>query len=157
MKELFEKFAAAFKRFTGKDLTATAENPELTLDDVNAMEASAIEMEELRTTVATLKDEANTHATRITELEASVETANASTEPLKAALTENGVQLAADADMVALAIEKINAWGKQGGTATAAKSTTADEVNAGADPFHTSVDDEVAEARAKVGLGNRKK
>lgn len=148
---LFARFAAAFKRFTSRDLTATAENPELTIDDVNAMEASATEMEELRTTVATLKDEANTHATRITELETNVETANAATAPLVAALTENGVQLAEGADVVALAVEKINAWGKQGGKPAAAVSTSADEVNGNTNPYHTSVDDEVAAMREKAG------
>ncbi len=155
---LFERFSAAWAVLVGTDLVAKEGKPELTEENVASLEASATEIKELRAANTTLKDEASTAAqsisdleAKVTEAEANAATANAVTEKITAALKENNVEVAEDADVAKLAVEKINAWGKSGGAPTPAVATKGDVLGeyGKQDPTLTAMDIKARERYAR--------
>lgn len=132
---LYERFVAAWAALTGATIASEGEKPELTEENVATLEAAATKVEALETENTTLKDENQTHATRITELAGELETANdatahaaAAVTPILEALENNNVEVAEGTDPVAVAVETINAWGKMAPNATATPVSTADAI-----------------------------
>lgn len=145
--DLFAQFKAAFKRFTGKDLSATAEKPELSAEDISALEASATEVETLRADNSTLKDQNQEHATTIADLETAAVTATeartAASDKVKATLEKFNVPVAADADVLTVANETLEAWAKKSGLATSSASETADDLGDGTPSAEFSETDQI--------------
>ena len=129
---LFERFTAGWKAFTGADISAIDGKPELTEENVAALEAAAKDLETVKADNDTLKGENQAHAERITELEATVEAAATSETVISAALEANNVEVPEGTDLASVVAEKINAWGKTVPAATAAVSTSADDLGDGA-------------------------
>lgn len=159
--KLLERFTAAFEALTGKaELASENGKPELSEENVAAVEAAAEEVKTLRADNEQLKDAAATHAqavsdfeTKVSDAEAKVTAAEEKLNPIIAALEDNNIDVAEGSDAVATAVETINAWGKGGGKPSGTGVTGADDLGEDvAANYHTSVDDEVTQAREALGI-----
>jgi chromosome segregation ATPase len=157
---LFERFQASFKVLTGKaEIAANDGKPELSEENVAALEAAADEVKELRESNATLKDEAQTAATTISELEAAAQTAKdekeateAKVETLASTLANYNVKVEEGENALDVANTTLEAWAKRSGLATAATTTTEEDLDGKKDEFYSQTDEDVKAARAQIGL-----
>jgi hypothetical protein len=127
--KLFERFAAAWAVLTASDFTAVEGKPELTEENVAALEAAATRLEAVQGENETLKADNQTHAERITELEAVVEENAATVATIFDALEANNVEVPEGTDLAAIVADKINAWGKTVPAATAVVTSAADDMD----------------------------
>lgn len=159
MKFSWEDFKATFKSWTGKEPKSTAEEPELTAEDIQAMNDAVTERDNLKSQVETLKAEAQTAATNISELEAAAQTAKdekqaieAKVETLASTLAKYNVKVAEGENALDVANTTLEAWAKRSGLATGAASSTADDLNDGTPSFHSQTDEDVKAARARLNM-----
>ncbi|MGB0368764.1 MAG: hypothetical protein ACPGD8_05130 [Flavobacteriales bacterium] len=161
---LLERFTAAFAVLTGKaELAAQDGKPELSEDNVAAFEAAADEVKNLRAANEQLKDAAQEHAqavsdleTKVSDAEEKVTVAEEKLNPIEAALKDNNIDVAEDSDAVATAVDTINKWGNEGGKPSGTGVTGADELGEEkVNDYHTSIDDEVAQAREELGFDKK--
>jgi TfoX/Sxy family transcriptional regulator of competence genes len=130
--KLSERFAAVMVALTADQFTLVEGKPELTEENVAALEAAAADLETAKAEVETLKGENQTHAERIQELEATAADAAAATGVITEALEANNMLPEDGADFAAHVAAKINAFGKTVPAATAVVTTSADELDASA-------------------------
>lgn len=158
---LFERFSASFAVLTGKaEIAATDGKPELSEENVAALEAAADEVKGLREENETLKGHAQTHAEAISDLESKVEDATTKAtetkegiDTLASTLANYNVKVEEGEDVVAKTNETLEAWANRSGLATATTTTTADNLEEGKqDEFYSQTDEDVKAARAAIGL-----
>lgn len=152
--DLFKRFAAAWAVLTASEFEAVEGKPELTEENVAALEAAAEGINTVKAENDTLKGENQAHAEKITELESTVEAAAKSSAVIEAALEANNVEVPEGTDLAAVVAEKINAWGKTVPAATAAVSTSADDLGDGAtdETIYSDID---KRAQAKFNRNNK--
>lgn len=152
--KLFERFTAAWAVLTASSLTAIEGKPELTEENVAALEAAATQLETFKSENDTLKGQNQTHAERITELEATVEAATASETVITEALAANNMEVPEGTDVAAFVAEKINAYGKTVPPATPVAPSAADDLGDTAtdEDFLTDID---RRARAKANRNKK--
>lgn len=126
--DLFKRFAAAWAVLTASAFEAVEGKPELTEENVAALEAAASDLETTKAEMETLKGENQTHAERIAALEETEESATAFATAIVEVLEANNVDVPEGADVAAIVAEKINAWGASVPPATAAAASTADDL-----------------------------
>lgn len=129
--KLSERFAAVMIALTASEFSIKEGKPELTEENVAALEAAAQRLEAVQADNDTLKSENQSHAERIAELEAAVEESAATVATIFDALEANNVEVPEGADLAAIAAEKINAWGKTVPAATAVVPSAADDLGDG--------------------------
>lgn len=148
--KLSERFAAVMIALTASEFTIAEGKPELTEENVAALEAAATELSTARADVETLKGENQAHAETIAQLEADAEASAAVVDTIREALVANNVELAEGADVAAIAAEKINAWGASVPPATPVSPTDGDDLGDGKDEaFLTEIDKRARAKRSK--------
>jgi len=151
--KLFERFAAAWAVLTASDFTAVEGKPELTEENVAALEAAATRLEAVQGENETLKADNQTHAETIAQMEAAASASAGFIETVRAALFANNVEVPEGADLAAIAAEKINAWGKSVPAATAVVPSAADDLgDATEEEYLTEID---RRARAKANRNKK--
>lgn len=146
--KLFERFAAAFAVLTASNFEAVEGKPELTEENVEALEAAATKVETLEAENLQLKGENQTHAERIAELETTVEGHAGTVATIYDALEANNMVPEDGTALGAHVAEKINAFGKTIPAATPVASTEGDDLNdaEGGETIYSEVDRRAHEA-----------
>lgn len=126
--KLLERFAAAWAVLTASQFEAAEGKPELTEENVAALEDAAAKLENLTAENNQLKEENQAAAEVLAQLEDETEAANAFASAITEALEANNVEVPEGADVTALVVEKINAWGKTVPAATTVVPTAADDL-----------------------------
>lgn len=138
---LLERFAAAWAVLTASAFDAAEGKPELTEENVAALEDAAAKLDALTAENNQLKEENQLHAEVIEQMETETEAANASAAVILEALQANNVEVPEGTDITAVAVEKINAWGKTVPAATAVVPTDADNLGDSTEPDYLTAFD----------------
>jgi regulator of replication initiation timing len=125
-----ERINAFWNKHFGAELFP-ADGTDVAIEEthVEGLEAMGTKLEELEAENTQLKEENQTHAERLAELEAVELTASADAALIIEALEANNVELAEGQSIAELAAEKINAWGKTVPDATPVASTSDTDVD----------------------------
>lgn len=144
---LLERFAAAWAVLTASAFEAAEGKPELTEENVAALEDAATKLEALNAENDQLKEENQARAERIEALQATTDAGNAFAAAIVEALEANNVEMPEGTDVTALAVEKINAWGKTVPAATTVVPTAADDLGDKNEPDYLTAFDKRELAR----------
>jgi FtsZ-binding cell division protein ZapB len=148
------------KHFGASLFSEDGKETKLSEEHVSKLEGLDKELDDLRAQNATLKDEAQTAATTISDLEAAAETAKTekeatqtSIDAVASTLANYNVKVEEGKDVLAVANETLEAWAKRSGLATAVPVSTADNLEDGnKDSFYSQTDEDVKAARAALNL-----